>query len=182
MILYTDRLQLEPIGLPLVEAVLRGDRRAAEEAARASFPAQWPGPDLVQRAFPAQLEAIRADPATRLWGDRLMIPRQGPRRVIGSVVFHGKPGAEGVAEVGYGVERELQHQGLATEALRACLEWALAQPGVRAVRATTFALHRASLRVLEKVGMQLVDRLEHELLGELLILELRADAVARRSC
>jgi [ribosomal protein S5]-alanine N-acetyltransferase len=173
MVLHTERLVLEPVTLPLVEAVLGGDRRRAEDVAGASFPAEWPGSDLVQRAFPASLAAIRADPATRLWGDRLMIAR-GQRRVVGSVVFHGKPGADGVAEVGYGVERGAQGQGLATEAVRACVAWALREPHVRAVRATTYAGHLASLRVIEKLGMALIERMDHDMLGELLIFELVA--------
>lgn len=174
LILFTERLRLEPITLPLVEAVLRGDRRAAEEVTGASLPARWPNSDLVQRAFPASLEAIRADPVTRLWGDRLMITIDGPRRVLGSVVFHGKPGEDGIAEVGYGVEQDSQGQGLATEATRAQVAWALAQPGVHAVRAITFPANRPSLRVIAKLGMAHVDTLEHMLLGDLLVFELRA--------
>ena len=44
----------------------------------------------------------------------------------------------------------LAGQGYATEGTLACVEWALRQPGIRAVRATTFMWHRASVRVLEK--------------------------------
>jgi RimJ/RimL family protein N-acetyltransferase len=178
VILYTERLQLEPITLPLVEAVFKGDRRLAEEIAGVSFPARWPGSDLVQRAFPASLEAIRKDPTTRLWGDRLMISRDGQRRVLGSVVFHGKPGNDGIAEVGYGVEMDSQRQGLATEATRAQVRWALTQPGVRAVRATTYPANLASLRVIEKIGMRHCETLEHDFLGALLVFEIRAEAPA----
>ena len=69
--------------------------------------------------FTASLAEIRADPLARLWGDRLMITRGRERRVVGSVVFHGKPDAEGTTEVAYGVEEGLQGQGYATEGTRA---------------------------------------------------------------
>jgi len=170
MILHTERLILEPITLPLVEAVLAGDRRRAEELAQARFPSEWPGPAVIERAFKAYPEAIRASPDTRLWGDRLMITRHGERRVLGSVIFHGHP-QDGIAEVGYGVERGSQGQGLATEGTRACVEWALSQSNISAVRATTFSWHRASVRVLEKIGMHLIGTEEHELMGELLVYE-----------
>jgi RimJ/RimL family protein N-acetyltransferase len=177
-VLYTPRLELSPITLEMVEAMMKGDRARAEAAAGARLPDAWPGTDLIERAFTASLEAIRADPETRLWGDRLMISRTArpgiERRVIGSVVFHGRPGPDGIAEVGYGVEEGSQRTGLATEATRACVEWALAQPGCRAVRATTFPWHRASLRVIEKLGMQLMGTREHDLLGEMLVFELVA--------
>jgi len=172
--LFTSRLELRPIELPFVEAVVAGDRAAAEAACGAALPEAWPGPDLVWRAFAASMEAVRADPVTRLWGDTLLIARDGPRRVLGSVVFHGRP-ADGVAEVGYGVEDGSQRQGFATEGTRACVEWALAQDGIAAVTATTFPWHTASLRVIERLGMARAGVREHAYLGELLVFERRRE-------
>ena len=93
-------------------------------------------------------------------------------RVVGSVVFHGHP-PDGVAEVGYSIEDGSRGNGLATEATRACVEWALAQPGIVAVQATTFPWHLASLGVIRNLGMQLVTTREHDTLGELLVFERR---------
>jgi len=170
--IFTPRLELVPMTLPMVEAVMLGNRERAEAEANARLPAAWPGSVLVERAFSSSLEAIRADPDKRLWGDRLLVSRDGERNVIGSVVFHGRPD-DGVAEVGYGVEERSQGLGLATEGTRACVEWALAQPGVVAVTATTFPWHRASIRVIEKLGMRKSDTRDHEILGEMWIFELR---------
>jgi RimJ/RimL family protein N-acetyltransferase len=166
--LLTDRLELVPITVAIVEAVMRGRRDEAEEHIGAPLPEAWPGRALVERAFSASLDAIRGDPVRRLWGDRVMIVRQGPRRVIGSVVFHGAPGEDGLVEIAYGVEQESQLQGYATEGTRASAEWALAQPGVHAVRATTPSWHLPSKRVLEKSGFVRVGMRESEaMLGEL---------------
>src|ERR1700683_3957663 len=117
MLLRTARLSLEPICLAMVEAVMLGRREDAERVAEARLPDAWPNHSLIERAFTASLEEIRADPATRLWGDRLMITRdeRGERRVIGSVVFHGRPVDNGVAEMAYGVEEGSQGRGFATE-------------------------------------------------------------------
>jgi ribosomal-protein-alanine N-acetyltransferase len=172
--LHTPRLILEPMTLALVEAVFRADREALEAIAGAKIPAAWPGRVLVERAFSASLEAIRADPETRLWGDRLMITKEGPERlVIGSIVFHGKPGGTGIAEVGYGVEESWQGKGVATEGTRAAVEWALAQPGVQVVAATTPPWHAASIRVLEKSGLIRIGTEDHETLGEVVRFERR---------
>lgn len=168
-VLVTPRLTLEPISLELVEAVFRGDRPELERLARARASANWPGKALVERAFSASLERIREDPDTRLWGDRLMITREGERRIVGSVIFHGKPNENGLVEVGYGVEESWQNQGLATEATRTQVEWALGAPGVRLVMATTPPWHTASIRVLEKSGLARVRTEEHEILGEVLV-------------
>jgi RimJ/RimL family protein N-acetyltransferase len=171
-VLTTERLDLVPMTLSVVEAVMAGDRAAAEAACGAPLPPTWPGADLVARAFTASLEAIRADPDTRLWGDRLLITRDRRPRVVGSVVFHGRP-ADGVAEVGYGVDEDEQRQGFATEATRACVDWALRQPGVVTVTAVTFPWHTASLRVIERCGMRPCGQREHPFLGELLVFERR---------
>ena len=181
--LTTERLRLVPITLEMVEGVMRRDRAAAEAAldvglrdcgwdlpACARFPDQWPNEDLVARAFPFSLDAIRADPATRLWGDSLVLPLEGAPRVVGSVVFKGRP-ADGIAEVAYGIEDSSRRQGLATEATRACVEWALAQDGITAVQATTFPWHHASLGVIRRVGMVQCATREHDIFGELLVFE-----------
>jgi RimJ/RimL family protein N-acetyltransferase len=174
-LLRTPRLELVPITVPMVEAVMRGRREDAEQLVHAHMPARWPNPELIERAFTASLEAIRGDPAVRLWGDRVMVVRRpdAEARVVGSVVFHGEPTADGVAEIAYGVEEASQGQGYATEAVGACLAWALGEPRVLAVQAATFAWHRPSLRVIEKVGMVHVGTRDHETLGELVIYERR---------
>ncbi len=170
----TERLVLVPITLPMVEAVFANDRVRAEALAGARLPEAWPGKALVERAFSADLELIRADPERRLWGDRLMIALgEKEPRIVGSVIFHGQPDEGGIAEVGYGVELESQGRGFATEATRACVAWALEQPGCVAVTATTYPWHRASLRVIEKIGMTLAGTREHDLFGELLVFEKR---------
>jgi ribosomal-protein-alanine N-acetyltransferase len=183
--LITDRLHLVPVTLAMVEGVMSRDRAAAEAAldqtlrelgwqsdACARLPDAWPNEELLARAFPFSLDAIRVDPDTRLWGDSLVLPREGPPRVIGSVVFKGRP-HDGIAEVGYGIEEGSRSLGYASEATLACVEWALDQHGIECVQATTFPWHHASLGVIRRVGMQPCGTREHDMLGELLVFERR---------
>lgn len=176
-VLITERLELVPITLAVVEAVFRNDREALESLVDARVPEKWPGRSLVERAFSADLASIRANPAKRLWGDRLMIsrPGEGERRVVGSVVFHGAPDDDGVVEVGYGVEQGSQGRGYGSEATCAAVEWALAQPGVLAVSAATFTWHTASVKIIQRAGLEPSGWREHELLGEMQLFERRAD-------
>lgn len=181
--LRTTRFELVPVTLPMVEAIFFD--RDAELAAlvEAALPRPWPGRALIERAFCADLAAIRANPEQRLWGDRIVVEsgtrtdtsgrldeasRVG-RRVLGSVIFHGRPDADGVVEVAYGIERHSQGQGVASEALAAQVQWALAQDGVRTVRATTPPWHAGSRRVLEKCGFVHIGDDEHESLGEVVV-------------
>lgn len=156
---------------------MSGRREDAEALVGARMPERWPNRELVERAFSASIDAMRASPEASLWGDCVMIARAGasPPRAIGSVVFRGKPGDDGIAEIAYGVEEGSQGLGYATEAVTACLGWALEQREVRAVRAATFAWHRASLRVIEKVGMVKVGVRDHETMGELVVFERRRE-------
>lgn len=152
-ILFTARLELVPITVPLVEAVFTSDRVTSERLLSASLPPSWPNRALIERSFYASLDAIRAAPDKRLWGDRVMITRDEPRRVVGSVVFHGAPDEEGAVEIAYGVEDDSQRRGFATEATRESVVWALQQPDVRFVRAATPTWHIASQKVLERCGL-----------------------------
>jgi RimJ/RimL family protein N-acetyltransferase len=176
-ILRTRRLELVAMTLEMVEAVLSGRRADAEALVSARMPERWPNPELVERAFTASLDAIRAEPHTSLWGNRVIIAHaENPaleRRVVGSVVFHGAPSDEGIAEIAYGVEEGSQGRGYASEAVDACVTWALAQERVRCVQAATFGWHQPSLRVLARVGMVPIGSREHETLGELLVFERR---------
>jgi RimJ/RimL family protein N-acetyltransferase len=185
--LVTARLRLVPITLEAIEAVLDHDRVRAEAIVGAAFPRAWPNDELVAQGFPFSREALRADPAKRLWGDSLVLLRDEPL-VVGSVVFHGHPGAKrseagdgvksddpraGVAEVAYGIAETARRQGYAIEAVGACVDWALAQAGIEAVQATTFPWHLASLGVIRRLGMQPIGTREHDTLGELLVFERR---------
>jgi RimJ/RimL family protein N-acetyltransferase len=167
--LVTDRLRLVPITLDAILAVIDHDKSRAEALVGAAFPASWPSDELLVSGFPYARDAIVADPETRLWGDSLVLLEN---RVIGSVVFHGHP-SDGVAEVGYAIQDAYRKNGFAVEATRACVDWALTQPGIAAVQATTFEWHLASLGVIRGIGMQQVATRDHDTLGSLLVFERR---------
>lgn len=172
--LFTARLELRPVTLPIALAALEGRRREEiEQLVGAKLPWTWPSRALVEQVFRASVDAIKADPETRLWGDRFIVTREATPKVVGSVIFHGRPGADGVCEVAYGVEESSQGQGYGTEALSACVAWALAQPVCRTIRAETSAWHKPSMRVLEKVGMRLVGEHDEPSMGKMLIYEIQ---------
>jgi RimJ/RimL family protein N-acetyltransferase len=161
--------------------VVRGERDAAESLAGARMPEPWPNRDLIEQAFSLSIDDLRRHPEARLWGARMIVlPSGDERRVVGSVVFRGAPDSDGVAEIAYGVDAASQGRGYATEAVRGSVGWALGEPRVQVVQATTFAWHRASVRVLEKIGMTPGGTREHDTMGEMLVFECRRfDAQAR---
>ena len=80
--------------------------------------------------------------------------------VVGDIGFHGPPSQAGSVTVGYGLAPGARGQGYATEALRAMVAWALAQPGVAVVEADTTHANLPSQRVMERAGMRLYDKSE----------------------
>jgi RimJ/RimL family protein N-acetyltransferase len=170
-VLRTDRLELLPITRALVDAVVDGRRDDAETICSAKFPDIWPGRALVERAFTCPLEKLREDPASWLWGARVLVSREeNARRVVGSVVLDGRPNPNTrTVEVAYGIDGAFQGRGYATEGTRAVVEWALEQEEVLRVTASTFPWHVASLKVLRKIGMHEIGTRETEMFGDLVV-------------
>jgi RimJ/RimL family protein N-acetyltransferase len=86
--------------------------------------------------------------------------RSSDAMVVGDIGFHGPPSQAGSVTVGYGLAPGARGQGYATEALRAVVAWALAQPGVAVVEADTTHANLPSQRVMERAGMRLYDKSE----------------------
>lgn len=88
-----------------------------------------------------------------LFGVRL----QGSEELVGFCGFVLLEGMEEI-ELGYELEPDLWGRGIATEAARACLQYAFEEAGLRRVIAGADAPNVASLRVIEKLGMRPIGR------------------------
>jgi ribosomal-protein-alanine N-acetyltransferase len=86
-----------------------------------------------------------------VFGPRLVVERS-TGEVIGTAGFFGPP-RHGLVEIGYGIVPSRQRRGYATEAARALIELALAQPGVSEIVAHAEPGNAASIRVLERNGL-----------------------------
>lgn len=76
-------------------------------------------------------------------------------KVIGAVTI--RVHADGGVEFGYGISGDYQGQGFATEAASAALDWTISNFGADSIYATADVLNHASLRVLEKLGLEPVE-------------------------
>jgi ribosomal-protein-alanine N-acetyltransferase len=151
MLLRTRRLDLLPCSFQVAQAVVQ-DRDGLKSLLGVQVPDNWPAQDL-QEFLPTYAQQLQADPSLLGWGTWLMIHR-AERTVIGDLGFKGRPDDEGTVEIGYSVLPAYRRQGFASEAVRALVDWALAQQGVRGIVAECSAENAPSIRVLEKVGMQ----------------------------
>jgi len=94
--------------------------------------------------------AARAGAYRPGWG-LFAITRTEDGTALGGVGFHGPPD-HGAVEIGYDLSESARGMGWATDAARVLCQWALAQPGVLVVVATTEPGNHASQSVLGRVG------------------------------
>ena len=170
----TERLDLSPLAADAIEALLAGDRARLDALTGAAFPTPLRPPPLMEDALPFIRDRLLAEPDEAAWWSWLLV-RRDTGRAVGSVGLGGSPDAEGVVVVGYAVYPEFQGQGFTTEATRALVAWALAQPGARLVRATIPPENAPSRRVAEGAGLRQVGTGWDDEVGEVLVYEVAAD-------
>ena len=101
---------------------------------------------------PDWLARIRASAAPDPWTHGFTILHRASGATIGSCAYKGPPDAAQAVEIAYGIDPAYQGRGVATEAARALVEYALNSDQVRIVRAHTRPDGKASMRVLTKLG------------------------------
>ncbi len=117
---------------------------------QAVVPAAWPPQDWEPHVFDFLRAQYAQQPRTIAWTRYIII--RAPSVLIGTIGAFPQSPQE--VEVGYGILRDWERKGYATEALRALLALLFLEPGVTSAIAHTFPHLSASLRVLEKCGFQ----------------------------
>ena len=96
---------------------------------------------------------VKADPSTNKWFVRWIVLKEN-REIIGSTSFHGVPDAQGMMEIGLGIETQYQNQGYAKEALLGMWRWVLTFPEVKTLRYTVSPENGPSITVIKHFGFE----------------------------
>jgi aminoglycoside 6'-N-acetyltransferase len=116
------------------------------------------------RTDPAGIRAEIEEMAGRAPGEpgwvQFSVEERASGRLVGDVGLSPTDGERGVVKVGYTTAPAHQGLGYATEAVGALVAYAFETLGADVVRAYASAENVASIRVAEKVGMRLVERIE----------------------
>jgi RimJ/RimL family protein N-acetyltransferase len=147
----TERLWLLQLDAAQVRNLLAG-RADSERPWMTGYPIE--GTLVAAEAFLRTVDA-GVDPGP--YGMYQLV-RQADSIVVGDIGFHAPPDSGGTVTVGYGLAAQARGNGYATEALKALISWALAQPGVRGVEADTAHGNVRSQRVMERAGMRMIGR------------------------
>lgn len=97
------------------------------------------------------LDNLKEDPELLGWG-AWFVTLADNNQVIGDIGFKGKPDKQGVVEVGFGIIPEMHNKGIATESVRAIIEWALSSIIVKKIVAECLIDNIPSIKVLENWG------------------------------
>jgi [ribosomal protein S5]-alanine N-acetyltransferase len=173
---HTARLELTPLAPEAIEALLAGDGEHLKLLTGAAFSPPVAPPPYMADSLPVVLTRLRKVPREARWWNWLVI-RQDTSQAVGSIAFGGPPGPEGSVLIGYAMYSGYEGQGYATEAVRAMIEWAFAQPEVRVVRTMAPVWNTPAVHVAEKVGMRPVASDEDDEVGEVLVYEMARGGV-----
>lgn len=131
-------------------------------------------PDQLDNFLQFRIVDLEVNPSAQPWLGRAIVLTEpdGSRRIIGTVGFHEPPDAAGRVEVGYRVEPAHRRQGVATEVVRALLDWAARDHGVQRFRASVSPGNVASLAIIRNFGFRQVGVQIDDIDGEELVFEL----------
>lgn len=134
IVVQTERLRMVPQTMEALRMLHDGERD-----------------EDMKQAYGDMLETMEQLPGQEEWGTEWEIALVSGQR-IGGIGFKGTPDAEGIVEVGYGIDEAYRRKGYGAEAVKAMVKWALEQEGVRCVTAQTETDNSISQKVLLKNG------------------------------
>jgi RimJ/RimL family protein N-acetyltransferase len=119
-----------------------------------------------ERTDPQGVRAEIEDMAARAPGSpggwvQLSVEDKATGQLVGDVGLSPAEDEPGVIKVGYTISPKFQGKGYATEAVSALVDYAFDVLGADIVRAYASADNAASIRVAEKAGFTLMERMEH---------------------
>ena len=166
------------MSMPFMEALVAGDTATAGRVIGAAVPDNLR--DGLEDFLRYRLAQLSLDPGIRQWLGRAIVltDRDGTRRVIGTIGFHGSPDEQGRLEIGYSVQSAYRRQGIAREAVRAMLDWAATDHGIHRFIASISPDNEASLALTRAFGFVRTGEQMDEIDGLELVFE--ADWPSRR--
>ena len=146
----SDRLDLVPMSLELMETLLHGDLESARRLVGYRIPADWPY--VMKSVLQFRIPIARAQPETLPLLLRAMVLRADPEVVVGRLGFHGPADDDGMLEIGYEVFPAHRRQGYAREAVIAMFDWARRDPAVHRFRASVSPENLPSRNLVTALG------------------------------
>jgi RimJ/RimL family protein N-acetyltransferase len=151
-VILTPRLELHHLS---VQAIIELFEKKNDSVALLDRSFTNPYRVLVDSSGPLawRVPQVKVDPSVNRWFVRYIVLKQS-QEVIGSTSFHGVPDADGMMEIGLGIEEAFRNKGYAREALAGMWEWVCAYPEVKTLRYTVSPDNLASIAVINYFGFE----------------------------
>ena len=151
-VIDTPRLELHHISAQgIIDLLEKKDDTAAIAGRSFTNPHQV----LVRESGPLgwRVPQVKENPAVNRWFIRFIVLKE-TAEVIGSTSFHGVPDAEGMMEIGLGIEEPFQNKGYAKESLKGMWSWVSQFPEVKTLRYTVSPDNLPSIAVINYFGFE----------------------------
>ena len=151
-VIETPRLQLHHLSAQAIIDLLekKSDLQALENRSITN-----PLRVLIDESGPLawRVPQVKEDPSVNKWFVRYVVVKES-QEVIGSTSFHGAPDADGMIEIGLGIEEAFRGKGYAKEALLAMWSWVSQFPEVKTLRYTVSPDNLPSIAVINYFGFE----------------------------
>ena len=147
----TPQLLIKPLNYEQLLKYIRNDNSLEKELNLSATSREIP-PELSQALEQTILPAVADNTRNYLYSTLWTIILKDQDKMIGDLCFVGEPNESGEVEIGYGTYKAFQGKGYMTEAVGGMIRWALEQPEIKAIVASTDKTNTASYSVLIKNG------------------------------
>ena len=151
-VIVTPRLELHHLS---AQAIIDLFEKQDDVAAIAGRGFTNPHQNLVNESGPLgwRVPQVKVDSSVNKWFVRFIVLKES-KEVIGSTSFHGVPDADGMMEIGLGIEEAFRNQGYAREALAGMWKWVSTFPEVKTLRYTVSPENLPSIAVINYFGFE----------------------------
>ena len=151
-VIETKRLELHHLS---AEAIIELFEDKSDNKALLNRSITNPHRVLIDNSGPLgwRVPQVKVDPSVNKWFVRWIVLKE-TAEVIGSTSFHGVPDAEGMMEIGLGIEEPFQNKGYAKESLKGMWSWVSQFPEVKTLRYTVSPDNLPSIAVINYFGFE----------------------------
>jgi RimJ/RimL family protein N-acetyltransferase len=151
-VIETKRLELHHLS---AQAIIELFEKKSDSVALSGKTFTNPHRVLVDNSGPLgwRVPQVKVDPSVNKWFVRWIVLKESAE-VIGSTSFHGVPDAEGMMEIGLGIEEPFQNKGYAKESLKGMWNWVCKFPEVKTLRYTVSPDNLPSIAVINYFGFE----------------------------
>lgn len=157
--IHTDRLMLITFTAEMMKAALL-QKSDLEKVTTYQVADGYPS-EMYKEILPYKIKRYGQYPNENEW-EGIIVHKEN-QIIIGDMGFRRRNENQEELELGYSIVPSYQGSGYAAEMAQAILEWGLKQPRIKRIVASCDSDNFASIRVLEKVGLNLQGEKERKL-------------------